>query len=679
METPSTVAETETNQQDTDGTIIVPNPELQAIIVANKLPDDLGQRMQKLFSGSFAQMDEWKKKAAKINITSEDQTDDIALAQEGSKIMLKLRTSVEGTRTKEKKYYLEMGRAIDAVCKALQERIEPIETYLKTKAQFAAQLAASRKETLVANRVAALKEVGHSGDMPGIGDMTDEMFAMLLKGAKQDAADAKIEAERVAAAKEASDRLIDLEAQLEHLGAVYDSNGCYVLANESFDTAIEGISQDEADAVLARFRKESDRLKVQDQTGRNRRETLLKIGIEHRWEDLGKLTDTEWQIALDAHQAQYDAAQAKIKEDADRKERTAARTLLIVGFGATEQSWNDGHETGYQLTESNVTHYQIENLDEVEWEKVVDDFKDAVKAIEDRKARVQRTADRKLQLVALGAKEIQCFDVPESTRIELGTARLKNSEIDSLDDEHWPHAFEAFTNERDRLAREESERLQKERARIQAGNERMLALRQYDMVKSFEDVADLNEQEYQTVLLGAKSAFEAKQALAKRHKARRESLIALGVSYWSLKGSGGNGWKLDECTCSGSDVEDLVDEEWSPIYDRFVAAKSAKDEAEKERQRKALLAEQAAQDAAKKAAEKKVADAAAKKAAAAPDKTKLSNLAGVFSTLANGGFIYIDGFMMPDCKTDEGKAIVADAKVLLAKIAAHIEGKIENM
>jgi hypothetical protein len=199
--------------QENDGTEIVPNAELQLIIKANALPDDLGNVIQEKFSGAFAQLDEWKTKADGLVITSEDQVQEIALANDGRKTLQKIRTSLEKTRVELKAPYLNMGRAIDAVCKALTERIAPIEEDLKTKAEYAVNLAAERKARLVAERRAALIEVGHSGDMPALGEMEESTFQMLLEGAKAQAQRVKEQQEREAAELAAAQEAERLEAE----------------------------------------------------------------------------------------------------------------------------------------------------------------------------------------------------------------------------------------------------------------------------------------------------------------------------------------------------------------------------------------------------------------------------------------------------------------------------------
>jgi len=199
--------------QENDGTEIVPNAELQLIIKANALPDDLGNVIQEKFSGAFAQLDEWKTKADALVITSEDQVQEIALANDGRKTLMKIRTTLEKTRVELKAPYLNMGRAIDAVCKALTERIAPIEEDLKTKAEYAVNLAAERKARLVAERRAALIEVGHSGDMPALGEMEESTFQMLLEGAKAQAQRVREQQERESAELAAAQEAERLEAE----------------------------------------------------------------------------------------------------------------------------------------------------------------------------------------------------------------------------------------------------------------------------------------------------------------------------------------------------------------------------------------------------------------------------------------------------------------------------------
>ena len=178
-------------QNAQDGTIIVPNEELQLIIKANNLPDDLGSKIQEHFSGPFSQLAEWQAKADSIVIVSEDQTDDIALANDGRKTLMKIRTTIEKVRKELKDPYFRMGQTIDSVAKALTAKIEPIEADLKAKSDYAVNLAAARKATLVAERKAALIEVGHNGEIRGRGEMTEETSQMILGDATEKVREAR--------------------------------------------------------------------------------------------------------------------------------------------------------------------------------------------------------------------------------------------------------------------------------------------------------------------------------------------------------------------------------------------------------------------------------------------------------------------------------------------------------
>ena len=345
--------------QENDGTEIVPNAELQLIIKANALPDDLGNVIQEKFSGAFAQLDEWKTKADALVITSEDQVQEIALANDGRKTLMKIRTTLEKTRVELKAPYLNMGRAIDAVCKALTERIAPIEEDLKTKAEYAVNLAAERKARLVAERRAALIEVGHSGDMPNLGELPEDTFQMLLVGARAQAQQVKEQAEREAAELAAAQEAERLEAErLQNREKVGQSRRLELVKLGATEEEREGIQDPDSLQYLPDI-------------------TLIVLG--NVWEDLVDLfdmDDSSWENAVGEFQKEAQRIANEEAEKAARKDRFQARTKTLIALGAKEIT--DGENDRLELGNSKVMLDALYSLNEEDerWSFTLQSFQD---------------------------------------------------------------------------------------------------------------------------------------------------------------------------------------------------------------------------------------------------------------------------------------------------------------
>ena len=78
--------------QEQDGTIIVPNEALQAIIEKYELEKEDADKLQKSLSGGFALFEEWKAKNSELVVDRADQVAEMTKASEGAKAMQKART-----------------------------------------------------------------------------------------------------------------------------------------------------------------------------------------------------------------------------------------------------------------------------------------------------------------------------------------------------------------------------------------------------------------------------------------------------------------------------------------------------------------------------------------------------------------------------------------------------------
>lgn len=160
---------------------------------------------------------------------------------------------------------------------------------------------------------------------------------------------------------------------------------------------------------------------------------------------------------------------------------------------------------------------------------------------------------------------------------------------------------------------------------------------------NFGEISDSDYTAIQSDAKGKKDAFEAEQARIKAEK------VALEAKLEAERKAAAEKLKAEK-----------------EAAEKLRAEQEAKLRAEMEAKRKAeseLAARLKAEEQARKAAEK-----AAKKAAAAPDVEKLRALA-----------LQLQNMALPEMRTDDGVAIISDVKVLLGKIANHIESKVSQL
>ena len=94
-----------------------------------------------------AQLPEWEKRAAGIEVTSEDEAEKMAAARELRLMIRQSRIAAEAKRKELKEAALQESKAIDGLGRAIRERLEGAEKYLKDQEEFA-QRAQEERERL---------------------------------------------------------------------------------------------------------------------------------------------------------------------------------------------------------------------------------------------------------------------------------------------------------------------------------------------------------------------------------------------------------------------------------------------------------------------------------------------------------------------------------------------------
>lgn len=87
----------------------------------------------------------WEERAAKIEVTSEEQLSDMEAARELRLQIRQVRIAVEKKRKELKEDALRESKAIDGLGKMIKERIEPIEEHLQAQEDFVKRLEEERE------------------------------------------------------------------------------------------------------------------------------------------------------------------------------------------------------------------------------------------------------------------------------------------------------------------------------------------------------------------------------------------------------------------------------------------------------------------------------------------------------------------------------------------------------
>lgn len=247
----------------------------------------------------------------------------------------KVRINTEKARKIEKEEYLRAGKAIDGVANILkfavvekEEKLEKIEKHFEIEEQ-------KRKEKLAEKRTAELAEF-ECVNVPGLGDMTDEVYNNFITGARSNYL-AKKEAEK----KAEEERIAKEKAELEERRRMWLENERLKkeaaereakIAEEKRLAEIERQKQEEAlrqerekaDAEAKRLKAEQDAIIAKERAERERVESELKAKAE------AEKAETQRKIA----------AEKKAKRAPD-KEKLKALSEKIKGIELPEVTSED--------------------------------------------------------------------------------------------------------------------------------------------------------------------------------------------------------------------------------------------------------------------------------------------------------------------------------------------------
>jgi hypothetical protein len=242
-------------------------PAVDALITKTGIDEERAEMVLINFRQAFQLAGAWAQKAQGLVVTDESQTEMIAEAKRLHKIVRDDRINVEKRRKELKERPLREGQLIDGVANVYKDLLEPIETHLLKGAKFVENLEAERKAKLAQERGAklALFEVDPK-TFSNLGDMTDEAFAIVYSGVRQQYQEIQAEAEaRLKAEREReieNERLRKENERLESERAAEAARAAEQqrIANEA--TAKLKAQQEETDRKEAERKAEEERLRL---------------------------------------------------------------------------------------------------------------------------------------------------------------------------------------------------------------------------------------------------------------------------------------------------------------------------------------------------------------------------------------------------------------------------------
>jgi hypothetical protein len=171
------------------------------------------------------------------------------------KKLVKVRTTCASIHKTEKAYFLNGGKYVDTYKNKQLEMSEEIEADLSEKEKFAEIQEQNRKKELQLQRVALLMPYGMDGSTMALCDMTEEVFNMVLSGAK-------VQYEKSIADQKEAERLAELKAEQDRLEAEEQRKKQIAEAEERATKA--ALEKAEADRIKAEF-EASERLRLAEE------------------------------------------------------------------------------------------------------------------------------------------------------------------------------------------------------------------------------------------------------------------------------------------------------------------------------------------------------------------------------------------------------------------------------
>lgn len=200
------MTEENTNQE-------IANNALVTFINQKNVDVELRDNLIKSFQNFYDQVEEWKKKAEGIKITSIDQVREMQIARNARLAFKDLRINVDKVRKELKDEYLRKCQIIDGIAKIITDSITPIEDYLKEQEKFAEIQAQKIKDELKAKRILELAAFEVNCEFYDLANMPEDIYQELLLNSEKKFIETKEAEEKAIRDAQEKERLDKLEQE----------------------------------------------------------------------------------------------------------------------------------------------------------------------------------------------------------------------------------------------------------------------------------------------------------------------------------------------------------------------------------------------------------------------------------------------------------------------------------
>lgn len=279
------------------------------------------------------QVAEWKEKAFAIVVSDVNDKETIGQAEEGLKIISKVRRDVEARRKELKEDSLRRGQLIDACANMIKREIEPIESHLQLQAEFVKRHEETQRQLKYTQRIDKIKAADPDMDInsiAGLADLDDQAFSFMLMGigaqAEQrkanDAELARLQAQQDAEAKEERERVaeenkrlkdeLERKAAIEKLASARESElrslegyiagqvaGLGTMTNFEFRDTLTHFEKHAQAVRSERLAKEAEDKRIRDENARLLKEKADKEQADKKAQDEKRKADLKAKRAPD--------------------------------------------------------------------------------------------------------------------------------------------------------------------------------------------------------------------------------------------------------------------------------------------------------------------------------------------------------------------------------------------
>lgn len=371
--------------------IIEPAPELVKILDEAWMEWEFKQSLIISFTPFFKQAKTWNDEAFALSVTDENDTEWMQKARELRLNIKDVRCNGENTRKKFKEWFLNWGRAVDAVYKVIEELTKPAEEHLLLQEKYAELQEQKRKEERKSARIIELSQYGVDPQGYDLVNMNEENYQNLVNMSKiafdkKKEDEARAEQERIDAEKkrkEEEDRIRkeneDLKRKNELIQTIQSFEKLEDLKNFIAQNTLEpelisiankhlATIQEKQDAIIEterlRKQKEDAEKKAKSaeqarQASQNAHEKWLRQQAEDREKERKKKEKEEW----DAEQARKKAEREANRAPDKVKLNKLADDIDAIVFPTckTEEGEKILQQTTVLL--SKVTKYIRDNAD----------------------------------------------------------------------------------------------------------------------------------------------------------------------------------------------------------------------------------------------------------------------------------------------------------------------------